>query len=135
MAHVSKELKSRAQQEIKAIMPKDVKWSLSGVGKGRLSLNVWAAPVDLLEPVREFNRRQAELGWMVPDHLDHSSFRGRSHHDNFGAEWNEIFDKAWKIMNEGNHDRSDVQTDYFDVGWYSEINFGTFDRPFEVLNV
>lgn len=36
-------------------------------------------------------------------------------------------------MMDGNHDRSDIMTDYFDVGWYIAIQFGTWDKPHRVL--
>ena len=36
-------------------------------------------------------------------------------------------------MNDGNHDNSDIQTDYFDVGWYIHVNVGKWDKPYEVI--
>lgn len=33
-------------------------------------------------------------------------------------------------LNFGNHDNSDIMTDYFDVGWYIEINIGRWDKPY-----
>jgi hypothetical protein len=33
-------------------------------------------------------------------------------------------------MNNGNWDRSDVQSDYFDVGWYIDIMIGTYKKPY-----
>lgn len=36
-------------------------------------------------------------------------------------------------MNQGNHDRSDIQTDYFDVGWWTRINLGKWDKPYELI--
>lgn len=33
-------------------------------------------------------------------------------------------------MNTGNHDRSDLQSDYFDVGFYIDISIGSYDKPF-----
>ena len=38
----------------------------------------------------------------------------------------EIFD----ICNRGNHNNSDPQTDYFDVGWYVGLSVGKWNRPF-----
>ena len=38
-----------------------------------------------------------------------------------------------KCLNEGNHDNSDIQTDYFDVGWYTHVNIGKWDKPFQVI--
>ena len=34
-----------------------------------------------------------------------------------------------EAMMVGNYDHSDRQTDYFDVGWYITIQFGTWDKP------
>jgi hypothetical protein len=36
------------------------------------------------------------------------------------------------VMNNGNHDNSDIQTDYFDVGWYVDVNIGTWNKPYTV---
>ena len=35
-------------------------------------------------------------------------------------------------MNIGNFDKSDVQTDYFHVGWYMSVNLGKWDKPYEL---
>jgi hypothetical protein len=37
------------------------------------------------------------------------------------------------LMNAGNHDRSDIQTDYFDVGWYVDINIGKWNKPYALV--
>ena len=29
-----------------------------------------------------------------------------------------------------NHDNSDIQTDYFDVGWYVDVNAGIWNKPY-----
>lgn len=36
-------------------------------------------------------------------------------------------------LNVGNHDNSDSQIDYFDVGWYVDVNIGTWSKPYEVF--
>ena len=33
-------------------------------------------------------------------------------------------------MNGGNHNNSDIQTDYFDVGWYVDVNIGSWNKPY-----
>ena len=35
-------------------------------------------------------------------------------------------------LDTGNHDRSDAMVDYFDVGWYTHINIGTYKKHYEV---
>jgi hypothetical protein len=33
---------------------------------------------------------------------------------------------------EGNHDNSDIQSDYFDVGWYVEVNIGKWNKAYDL---
>jgi hypothetical protein len=35
-------------------------------------------------------------------------------------------------LNTGNHDNSDSQTDYFDVGWYVDVKVGKWNKPYIV---
>ena len=35
-----------------------------------------------------------------------------------------------EVMSVGNHDNSDIQSDYFDVGWYVDINIGKWNKPY-----
>ncbi|MFA6105949.1 MAG: hypothetical protein WC725_05170 [Patescibacteria group bacterium] len=34
------------------------------------------------------------------------------------------------VLFAGNHNNSDSMTDYFDVGWYVDINIGNWDKPY-----
>ena len=36
-------------------------------------------------------------------------------------------------MMKWNHDNSDIMTDYFDVGWYIDINIGDYDKPYIII--
>ncbi len=36
-----------------------------------------------------------------------------------------------EIMDKGNHDNSDVMTDYFDVGWYAFLELGHWEKGFK----
>ena len=36
-------------------------------------------------------------------------------------------------LNLGNYTNIVIQTDYFDVGWYVDVNIGRWDKPFVVL--
>lgn len=130
MAYVTKELKTRVSAEIKKIMPKGTKYSIRGTGKGRLSLVIYTAGMDLLAPIQKQENRYAEMRGDKPQKLNHASIR----HINgltFGEKWDAIFGEIFDIMNKGNHDRSDSQVDYFDVGWYVSVDLGTWDRPFQ----
>ena len=41
-----------------------------------------------------------------------------------------FLDEVLPAMNVGNHNRSDLMTDYFDVGWYIDINIGRYNKPY-----
>ena len=36
-------------------------------------------------------------------------------------------------MNDGNHDNSEIQYDYFDVGWYIDVNIGRWNQPYQLI--
>jgi len=42
----------------------------------------------------------------------------------------EALNELKAAMMEGNHNNSDIQTDYFDVGWYISIDIGKWDKPY-----
>jgi hypothetical protein len=52
-------------------------------------------------------------------------------HDHFDGKSKEFLKEVLAAMNEGNHDRSDIQTDYFDVGWYVDVNVGKWDQSYQ----
>src|SRR5690606_40972107 len=42
----------------------------------------------------------------------------------------DVMERIVAALNTGNWDRSDIQTDYFDVGHYVDLRIGTWDKPF-----
>jgi len=40
--------------------------------------------------------------------------------------------EVFAAMNDGNWDKSDIQSDYFNVGWYVDVNIGKWDKPYTV---
>jgi len=42
----------------------------------------------------------------------------------------DFLDQVLVAMNDGNHDRSNIMIDYFDVGWYVDINVGKWNKPY-----
>ena len=53
-------------------------------------------------------------------HLDHA----------FSGEALRILEELKAAMMDGNWNDSDIQTDYFNVGWYISIRIGRYDRPY-----
>jgi hypothetical protein len=41
-----------------------------------------------------------------------------------------FLDEVMPLLNTGNHDNSDIMSDYFDVGWYVDVNIGQWDKAY-----
>lgn len=51
-------------------------------------------------------------------------------HEHWTGKAKEFLTKANDLLNIGNYDNSDAMTDYFDVGWYVDINVGRWNQPY-----
>ena len=49
----------------------------------------------------------------------------------YEGEAREVLEKLVAAANAGNWDKSDVQSDYFNVGWYVGINIGNWNKPYK----
>ncbi len=53
--------------------------------------------------------------------------------ENYSGKVLQFVQQLKDAMDVGNHDRSDIQTDYFDVGWYIDINIGAWNKPYQLV--
>lgn len=49
---------------------------------------------------------------------------------NYSGKVKQFLVELKSAMMQGNHNNSDIQTDYFDVGWYIDINVGQWNKPY-----
>jgi hypothetical protein len=123
MAYMSQENKKKIAAELKKVIPATWKWSLAVHHHSSLMLTITSAPVDLIGMAQGWQTRndpRPEYYGLNKYYLDHD----------FSGEMLATFEAIKSAMNNGNHDNSDSQTDYFDVGWYTDISLGRFGRPF-----
>lgn len=58
----------------------------------------------------------------------------RHHYRNcFNGNAVNFLEEALKAMNTGNWNNSRAEIDYFDVGWYVDVNIGKWNEPYEVV--
>lgn len=126
MAHMNQENKAKLAAGLKKVMPEGWKYSLAVRRHSTIVLTIKSAPVDLLAKANE--ARQEEYHATDYTTINHYHI-ARAFKDESLVE---TFTKIVAALNEGNHDRSDSMSDYFDVGWYVEINIGAWHRPFTV---
>jgi hypothetical protein len=138
MAYMSQENKAKLAPEIKRILKKyQIKGSLSVRHHSTLVLKLKSGPVDfigdrvrgrfpdLLSP--DDPARDQYTPTSPPEHFDINPYWYKEH---FKGRALAFLAEMMPAMNVGNHDRSDIQTDYFDVGWYVEIKVGDYREPY-----
>lgn len=136
MAYVSQELKARLAPQMKAICKKFGihRSSIAVHNHSTLVLNIASGSIDFFE---SFNR----IGAQSPRHpnnpyiprVDYIQINPHWYFEHCDGKALEFLTEIMAVMNDGNHDHSDIMTDYFDVGWYKEVNIGKWDKPY-ILN-
>lgn len=124
MAYVNQEKKAKIALALKSVIPTAWKTSLAVSNHSTITLTIISAPVDLIAVINETNK----YGQLVSGH-----FRINHHYlDNvFKGELLATLEAIRDAMNTDNHDRSDIMTDYFDVGHYINIQVGRWNKPFQ----
>ena len=54
-------------------------------------------------------------------------------HDHFSGQVKQFLTELKDALHTGNHDKSDISTDYFDVGWYVYIKVGKYQTPYNFI--
>ncbi len=127
MAYINQEMKKELSVEIKKVCAKyGVRSSVLVRHHAVLEVTLYAGPLDLLG---KYIKSRYD-GDEAPKSLQLSA--GLS----IGSHWQdaEIVSFLMELsdaMMKGNHDNSDLMTDYFDVGWYAYINVGRWDKPYQ----
>ena len=135
MAYVSQELKSKLSPAIKAVCKKyGVKASIAVRHHSTLCLNVKSGAIDFIgnsnrvcgadfyQVSRGFTPNTSGYDQVNPYHF-------QSHYD---GDAQAFLSEVLAVMNDGNWDKSDIQTDYFNVGWYVDVNIGSWNKPYTV---
>lgn len=132
MAYISQERKAKIASVVKMILKKyGLKGSLSVSNHSKLNLTIRSGKIDF---IKNFNETVAHDVHMfgrsfepATDHIDVNPYHFEKH---FDGEAREALEKLLRAMNAGNHDNSDIQTDYFDVGWYVGVYIGKWNKPY-----
>ena len=135
MAYVSQELKAKLAPKIKEICKKyGVKASLAVRHHSTLSLNIKQGEIDF---IGNFNEMIAQRDPTGNRHINpakgHIQVNTYWYHEHFSGQALEFFKEVIPALNNGNHDNSDIQSDYFDVGWYVNVNIGKWDQPYALV--
>ena len=137
MAYVSQELKAKLAPSIRAVCKKHgIKASVAVRNHSTLVLNVKQGSIDFIENYIATDKAKSYCNYMSEadiagirkyQSLDVNPYHYRDH---FSGRARKFLIEVMSIMNDGNWDKSDSQTDYFNVGWYVDVNIGRGNKPY-----
>jgi hypothetical protein len=135
MAYMSQERKSEIAPKVKSILNKyGIKGSLSVRHHSTLSLTLKSGKIDF---IANSNRVCGNDFYQVakgfkPNTSNYDSINPYWFHEHYDGDAKAFLTEVMEAMNGGNWDKSDIQSDYFNVGWYVEVQIGKWNKPYIV---
>jgi hypothetical protein len=137
MAYFNQERKSQKAPAIKAILKKyGVKGSLAVRNHSTFVLNIKSGSIDFIENYIKTDADKNYGNKMDQNQIDYIrknkalDVNPYWYQEHYTGKALSFLKEVFKAMNAGNHDNSDIQTDYFDVGWYVDVNIGQWNKPY-----
>ena len=133
MAYMSQEKKVKIAPKIKAILAKyKVKGSLAVRNHMTLCLNLKSGSIDFIANSNTVcgNSHYQVASGFKPSTSGYDQVNPYHFKDHYDGKALAFMQEVFHAMNDGNHDRSDIQSDYFDVGWYVDVNIGKWDKQY-----
>jgi hypothetical protein len=135
MAYMNQERKAELVAAAKKVLKKyDVKATFS-TERGSINCNIKSGPINF---IKNYNETIAlspyytamSRGTEVKDYMQVNVYHYQNH---FTGKAKSFMHELILALNKGNHDNSDIQTDYFDVGWYVHVNVGKWNKPYQAI--
>ena len=133
MAYMSQEKKAKISPKIKAILAKyKVKGSLAVRNHMTLCLNLKSGSIDFIANSNKVcgNSPYQVASGFKPSTSGYDQVNPYHFKDHYDGKALAFMQEVFAAMNEGNHDHSDIQSDYFNVGWYVDVNIGKWNKPY-----
>lgn len=125
MAYMNQEKKAKIAAALKPVVPAGWKYTLAVRNHSTIVMTISEAPFDLIAAFG--SRREGAT------HISVNKYHFRSHLDDQCVA--DVFEKIFAALDTDNHDNSDIQVDYFDVGHYVDLEIGRWSKPFKVTGV
>ena len=133
MAWMSQEKKAELAPKVKAVLKKyGMKGSISVRNHSTLVISIKTGSLDMIANYNDAMKNRPKPTYWTPakDSLD---INPHWYDEHFTGDAKKFLKELFDAANAGNHDRSDSMTDYFDVGWYVDVNVGGWNKPYLVV--
>jgi len=117
-AYVNNEKTKQVREDLKKEFP-DFKFSVRKEHYSLVNVAIVSGPIPLTDSEDGY---QQINHYYIKDHFQDK------------PEIRDFLLKVLEIINVGNHDRSDIMTDYFDVGFYVSLSIGEWNKPYVVTD-
>lgn len=139
MAWMNQERKAKIATALKPILKKyGIKGSLSVHNHSTLRLNIKSGSIDFIE---NYIKTDADKPYGKDIRADQIDYLRQTQfmqvnpywfHEDFSGPARAFLSAVLNAMNSGNHDNSNAQVDYFDVGWYVAVDIGKWNKPYQL---
>jgi hypothetical protein len=129
MAHMNQERKSKIAQNLKPILKKyGIKASLAVRNHSSIVLNIKSGTIDFIGNFNSsINTQRGDR--KAEGSIDVNPYWYQEH---FSGVAKEFLTEAMTALKSADwYDKSDIQSDYFNVAYYVDINVGKWDKPYQ----
>ena len=135
MAYISQDEKAKIAPVVKALLKKyGVKGTLSIRHGSTICLNISSGSIDFFASANRMNKqiaeRRGDVVREVKDEIQVNPYYIDSHFDGVAAEF--LTKALAALRGEGWYNNSDIQSDYFDVKHYVDVNIGKWNKPYQL---
>src|SRR5574343_2117170 len=131
MAYFNQQMKAEKAPKIKAIFKKyGLKGSIGVNNHSTLVVNISAGDIDFIGNFNETTANKTVWGRPYTPADTYINVNTHWYDEHFSGVALECIEDLIDVMDEGNHDNSDIQTDYFDIGFYLDLNIGKWNKPY-----
>lgn len=132
MAYFSQERKAQIAPKVKNILKKyGLKGSLRVRNHMTVVLTLTGGKIDFINNYLDTVGRDAQNEKWVSEkrQIDVNVYHYRNQ---FDGEARDALAELIAALNEGNYDNSQIEYDYFDRGWYVDVQVGKWNKPYAV---
>ena len=136
MAYISKEQQKEKLIKLKPLFKKyGLRATLARSNASKITLNIWEGSIDFMGQYNNYrinNKNRYCDNSNVENFLNYKTFviTNNCTFKEFSGEALEFLTEANKILQQDNYDRSDMMTDYFDIGFFVDISIGNCEKDY-----